>query len=248
MVDAYSAAQAEVAQAFELLGAAKARLKAAFGEYADTVLPHRCSDYNLPETAKEADREIRRQAWTSILSKCQIQNLLSTERNRELESQIKNDQTPELTKEALMAFIESFASRMPNLLNETISEAFEQLRPRRSHLKTNSEYEVGKKVILFYIVEVGYSFMSTYAEQRLRSIDNAFHLLDGKGPTKYPGDLVTTIRAALNQKATKCETEYFSCEWYKNGNLHLTFKRIDLVRELNERAGASRLRKGEGER
>jgi hypothetical protein len=137
---------------------------------------------------------------------------------------------------------------MPDLLDETISEAFETLRPRRSHLKTNSEYEVGKKVILSYIVEVGYSFMATYAENRLRSIDNAFHLLDGKGPIKYPGDLVTTLRSALQQKTIRCETEYFSCEWYKNGNLHLTFKRLDLVRELNKRAGGSRLRKGEEER
>jgi hypothetical protein len=61
IVEGYSAAQAQVADAFELVGAAKARLTGAFGEYSDTLLPHRNSDYNLSATGKEAGLGIRRQ-------------------------------------------------------------------------------------------------------------------------------------------------------------------------------------------
>ncbi|WP_459933881.1 DUF4942 domain-containing protein [Fundidesulfovibrio butyratiphilus] len=34
-----------------------------------------------------------------------------------------------------------------------------------------------------------------------------------------------------------CETSYFQCKWFKNGNLHIVFKRLDLLEKLN-RIGA----------
>jgi hypothetical protein len=34
-------------------------------------------------------------------------------------------------------------------------------------------------------------------------------------------------------------------KWYKNGNCHIEFKRMDLVAELNKRAGGNRLKGGE---
>jgi len=38
------------------------------------------------------------------------------------------------------------------------------------------------------------------------------------------------------------ETDYFAFRCFKNGNLHLIFKRPDLVRRLNQIAGGKRLR------
>ena len=81
-----------------------------------------------------------------------------------------------------------------------------------------------------------------WGEQRLRCIDNVFHLLDGKGPIKWPGDLVTMIKEAMRDKEWVCETEYFSCKWFKKGSLHIKFKRMDLVKELNKRAGGNRIK------
>ena len=67
-------------------------------------------------------------------------------------------------------------------------------------------------------------------------MDNAFHLIDGAGISKYPENAITAIEnAAKNQDFA--ETEYFRFQWYKNGNLHIKFKRMDLVNKINQIAG-----------
>jgi hypothetical protein len=70
-----------------------------------------------------------------------------------------------------------------------------------------------------------------HRQKELHAIDGVFHLLDGKGPIKtYTGPLETAIQ---NAEEGKGETDYFKFKCQKNHNLHLEFKRLDLVKELN---------------
>jgi hypothetical protein len=71
------------------------------------------------------------------------------------------------------------------------------------------------------------------AEPFYRALEASFCLLDGKVPPKYPGDAVTAIREALNGGAVAGETEYFRWKAFQNGNMHLEFKRADLLERLN---------------
>jgi hypothetical protein len=72
-------------------------------------------------------------------------------------------------------------------------------------------------------------YVSYYYKDHLKDLDNIFHLLDGRGAVKYACDLVTAIETSDKFTA---ETEYFAAHWYKNGNLHLIFKRMDLADKL----------------
>ena len=74
-------------------------------------------------------------------------------------------------------------------------------------------------------------------DQALRGIDNVFHLLDGEGSPKYPHDLVTLIRGTMQQEKQSCETGYFVCKWYKLGTMCIRFKRLDLLKKLDEIGG-----------
>jgi hypothetical protein len=40
----------------------------------------------------------------------------------------------------------------------------------------------------------------------------------------------------------ECATNYFRAKWFKNGNAHLEFLRLDLLRELNAKAGEGLLK------
>ncbi len=77
----------------------------------------------------------------------------------------------------------------------------------------------------------------------MTAMDNVFHMLDGKGiPPGYNGPLIT----AINQTGPegKGQTDYFKFALYAgNGNMHLEFRRIDLVDQLNSVAGGGALRK-----
>ena len=78
----------------------------------------------------------------------------------------------------------------------------------------------------------------------LRAMDNVFHLLDGQGTVKTTeGPLVDAINACPVDVG-EGETVYFRFKCYRNRNLHLEFKRMDLVQKLNAVAGGERLKPG----
>jgi len=246
IVKEYQEAVKEVKQAFELLQSAKKRLTLHLGEYYDSILPHRFSDNDISRIDNIL-LYMRKNAWRSLVEKCQIHNIISDKRSKEMDKELEDGKLPEITIENVQDIMSGFAGNINQLLIETVTETFEFLRPRRSEYKTNTEYEIGKKVILNGVIDHnkwGYTRLSYYYEQNLKSLDNVFHLLDGKGPIKYPGDLVTQIQTAIQNKKWGCETEYFKCKWYHKGTLHIEFKRMDLINQLNKTAGGNRL-KGE---
>jgi hypothetical protein len=101
--------------------------------------------------------------------------------------------------------------------------------------KTNDRFRVGRKVILPHRVERGYASgkfrPNYYRQQELTALDGVFHLLDGKGVMReHLGPLCKAIEASADGRG---ETTYFAFKCFKNGNLHLAMKRLDLVKQLN---------------
>jgi len=243
MVDAYNDALREITEAYTLLGSAKKRLGAFFGSYKDYVVPDGGLghyDGDEPErTIKTVANMIKKNAWRAVLEKTGLKALASTKRVVKLEEDIEKGEVPELTVDTVNATLEGLIGRIPELMEETVKETFDFLRPWRDDgYKTNeafAHFEVTKKVIIEYGVETWYSSVSVnhYKEKFFRGMDNAFHLMDGKGPVKYPGDLVTKMKEAIREGAWDCETEYFKCKWFKKGTVHIVFKREDLVRKMN---------------
>ena len=122
------------------------------------------------------------------------------------------------------------------LLNETVKEVFDWLRPWRDEYKTNKRFQIGKKAIKDWMVENhGYGFGIRHrSEKEITALDNAFHLLDGKGVRRYPEDLVTGIKTSMKEKKQYYEDDMFKCKWYLKGTLHIEFKRLDLLKKFNQ--------------
>jgi hypothetical protein len=141
------------------------------------------------------------------------------------------------------------------LVDELTKEIFDWLRPRvdsdgRSYnggkYKTNNREVIGSRVIRSLMVERAYNggFHVRYdgeSSQRLRTLENLFRALDGKGSTGtgYQSELQTAIE---REKRGDGQTEYFRFKACKNGNLHIEFLRADLLAELNRRAGGRNFR------
>ena len=176
-------------------------------------------------------------AWHRIIDKMQLRHLLSDARFKEIEKQIEAGDIPELTVDNIYGLVQGLTANMSDFLSECIKETFDWLIPYRgSAYKTNKESKVGAKVIKDYMVDhYGRGFSIDYRkEQNLIALDNVFHLLDGKGPVKHPGGLVTTIKETMRDtRQTQCETPYFKARWFLKGTLHLWIKRSDLLVELN---------------
>jgi len=249
MIAEVRSAQAEVAQAFNLLECAKRRLKLALGEHRDNLWEGNFRGYNMEREAKDSAALIERNAWKSVVARLQVREIVSVKKREELDRQLDNGELPLLTEQNVKAFIDQLHRDIGSLLEDSAREVFDWLRPTSNwkQLKTNEKntYGLGDKVIMTWGMDSEYNKsmprrVSYHHEKYFRALDNVFHLLDGKGVAKYPTDLCTSISTA--GKTGKCETPYFACKWFKNGNIHIQFLRMDLVERLNVMAGGDKLR------
>jgi hypothetical protein len=251
MVNAYVLSEQEI-RTDGLLVQASSRLRLMFADpertYAFDLRP-RASQYSHGvdyEKPQDTMKEVKKEVWRHLVQRMELRRILSIKRSEELDKQIETGEgLPDVTMEGLLGMIEGTLGRAGMFIEEAVREVFEWLRPHGDHYKTNSQFEVGPKVVRSYAVRRSYSgpgFQVIYdRQQNITALDNVFHALDGKGSIakSYHGPLTDAIVASQDGTG---ETEYFKFRCFKNHNLHLTFKRLDLVAKLNQVAGGMRLR------
>ena len=247
MVAAYKTACRDIDQAFECLNDAKVRLESAYGTGGaisfDLVYQMR---YN--SRPDELKNQVKKAAWQALLNRIEIKKIMSLEDINKIYKSFDDVKSiPEIELPTLMDITLGLLANAPQYAEKMAKEAYKILMPgthERNPYKTNQKNArrfLGKKVILTWLVEPSYGdqYHVHYgrAEDELMCVDKVFHTLDGKGiPTGYRSPLVDAINTTPISKGYG-ETEYFRFWCYRNGNLHLEFKRHDLVRKLNQIAG-----------
>lgn len=191
---------------------------------------------------------LRKQIWRVLVDKLEVRRMMSIQKAKELSDWLEKQSGKEdITVPSVLGFFRYYIENLETMLEEQVSEVFDILRPRNSSLVTNHKHEdVGSKVILHYWVEETYpgsgKLTTSYRWQpEYVALENVFSALDGKGSIAkhYRTELETSIR-----EASAGETTYFRYRACKNRNLHLEFKRLDLLKKFNAIAGGKRLRKG----
>jgi hypothetical protein len=182
--------------------------------------------------------KMKRQAWKLLIDRLGVKNLMSVKTRAEFERQLKSGDLPEIDEDAILSVILGLVDQARDFATDAAKEVFEILRPQGAwggQYKTNDAFRVGRRVILPYRVEQcwnGKQYRVSYShEQELVAIDGVFHLLDGKGVMReHKGPLVRAIEASPDGRG---ETDYFRFKCFKNRNLHLEMRRLDLVKQLN---------------
>lgn len=247
LVACYRSAEEEIRRAYALLESAEKRLQAGFqdvGCYCFEVNPRDYCKVGV-QAADMVMKTIKTEAWRVLVERMELKRVLSVKRRQELDDQLlKGDKLPDITEENIVAMMQENLASIDSYVKEAIHEVFDFLRPVGSGLKSNSEFELGKRVILPQVVSPGYikgSFRVAYRhEPELTALDNVFSVCAGHGTIK-------TYRGPLSDGISECkdgvgETEYFRFRCCLNGNLHIEFKRPDLVARLNATAGGNRLK------
>lgn len=251
----YQELAASVRDHFEQLAAIEERLGVLFLDQRDSESitgldlhsgrGHYSVSFDRPDDVIEmAERRI----WSAIVERSGIRRILSDKRAKEIDEQLDRGPLPPLTMPNVQSWIASAQGSAETLLREKVAEVFNWLRPR-SDYKTNDKYVVGKRVVLEYMVERadprwGWKPNVNYDKwQILTSLETLFTTMDGRGErTKgWKSDLHTAINAADPENPVG-ETTYFRFRACRNGNLHLEFRRPDLVAKLNQIAGGMTLR------
>jgi hypothetical protein len=261
MASEYTEATAELRRLFLAVKAQADRLERAFafsdGESLPLYKPFEVgiyynSDRYLIDDEAAGGRSLngifavmKRKAWQVLVEKLGIKNLMSVAKRKEFDRQLAEGTLPAVTAETILGILLGLTAQAQDFAREAAHEVFDLLRPRGrlgSHYKTNDAFRVGRKVVLPWYVTRRYGsgyYVNHNHEQEVTAIDGVFHLLDGKGIMREPrGPLYQAIG---NSKDGKGETAYFRFRCFKNCNLHLEFRRLDLVRELNLLATGERV-------
>jgi hypothetical protein len=196
---------------------------------------HRSYEYKIDDQIEA----MKRRAWRMLADRIGVMKVMSMKERPKFEEQLDKGDLPEITPENVMMLILSLVGKAEDFARDAAKEVFDILRPAQhvhgAKYKTNSAFKVGKRVILNWAIDTGYGNqrfrVSHYHDAKLIAIDGVFHLLDGKGILKdRRGPLIAAINACTDGKG---ETEFFKFKCFKNRNLHLEFKRLDLVKQLN---------------
>ncbi len=248
LVAAFQSAADTVRTAFGMIVRAQENLNAAFiqdryGAIHISATSRRWEDdFDKPE---ETIERMKRGAWVCVVQRLELKRLCSIARWKALEEHLEKGKLPDITEESVAGFAQGYLDGMAEMHLEAIREVFEWLRPHHARHKTNTELEIGERVIIEYALRRAYDGkgfrVQHYRSQNLTALENVFSCLDGQGSISkgYQSELETAIEKAENGVG---ETEYFAFRCYKNQCLHLRFKRLDLLSRFNALAGGLNLK------
>ena len=225
-------------------------------EYLDGVpLPYNC---RMPHLEDEC-LEIERCAWRKFIDDLHLREVLSIEARTKLDKQLdeqrrgygREQPLPPFTEENVFGFFEQTCAKIPDLIKEALTEVFKWLTPsqRWTGCKTSNEFKIGKKVVLCYVASTGYGGGLQVDYNRRAQVDalgNALSMLDGKGVRKTQRDKEDDYKITGSytdawdhdwRQGLPYEDDYLIAKPFSNRNVHITFKRLDLIEKINQ-AGA----------
>ena len=175
-------------------------------------------------------RPIRVQAWQRLMGVTGLRQIMDTKALDEFESQLYKD-APEFNEESVKGTLLSKLQDSETMFARGLVDMFRILS---GAYKTNKDavFKLPKKIIIRNVVSCGPQglVINYHHNSRLDDIDRVFKTLDGKKFESY--ELIAELRKSW-QEAGAQECALYTARAYINGNMHLEFKRDDLLEKAN---------------
>lgn len=186
---------------------------------------------------------VDRGVWNHCLQATQLSTLMDAKAREQFRDGLNKD-CPEATVDNVAATMFSLLGDSKMIFQRGVVTAFQGLARSAKDYKRNDVFKIAERCARPYAFRVtdggtwsSWSF-STYAEDELFDLERVFHVLDGKPVPDREASIVGAIKTACysreSPKPTEAENDYVHCRWYKNGSLHLRFKRLDLLKRVNQ--------------
>lgn len=239
-VEAYGRAEKDLRDGFALVKRGLESLGEGSGLHAD----RHYVDFGDPD---ETATMLRRRAWENIVERLQMRRAMSVKAWDEFEKKMKHGECPPITVEIVEGLVRQYKQDLPVMLEASVVEIYNWLRRSDDEYKTNSPYEIGKRVVInnigcrnFNRWGVNYQY-----RQELVALENVFDLVAGISPREQTASC-SNLQIAISKisLSDKCagKTNYFSFKVFKKGTLHLGFLNPEHVARLNAIAGGARLK------
>lgn len=181
-----------------------------------------------------ARQNLDRAIWKHLLLHMDLERLMDRKSHDDFRDQLEKD-PPEATAENCFATMSTLMASADDIFRRGIANAFSSLDRR---FKSHDGFKVGSRVVLSNAMGE-YGMWNHYArhDETIRDVERTFYILDGKeNPERSAGiiGLINEQRGAMERRAFVVKDAYFEVKVFKNGNVHLWFKRKDLLEKVNQ--------------
>jgi hypothetical protein len=171
-------------------------------------------------------------AWQYLMHESGLRTLMDATAREKWDKAIREGDIPELNGPNVRSTFTMLHDSRGEMFERGVIACFKSLA---WDYKTNLPQKFGKRIVVAYLTG-----SSSYRKcDELDDLVRVFSVLDGKPEPDHRNGIDSQLRSAgLNdwvaRKYGTLETDYMSIKTFKNGNGHITFKRLDLVERMNK--------------
>lgn len=200
-------------------------------DHMKTVLNIGLDSYTLPkDSIKEAIQGIDKSFWFGAFEKTGFMQLLDTASRKKFDDDVHRN-PPEFNMENIQSTFLDLSMKADQMFSDGIINVFRRLS---GNYESHDAFKVDKKIILSYAIQAawssGYCLRYGVGDDRVNDIDRVVKSLDGKKHNPRELSCAMTEKFKLKQVY---EDDYYRAKAFKNGNLHIEFKRPDIVDKIN---------------
>jgi hypothetical protein len=187
----------------------------------------------LPDDEKRVRSELDCSMWRRAFDLTGFKQLMDAEAVNEFEKSL-SPTPPEFTEANIRATFIELRLNACTMFRRGVVNVFRHLS---DDYRTNASepFRIGRKVIMSWMVDPsfrrGLCIRHGASSDRLNDIDRVFQTLDGN---EFQSRALESAMTAAFQEGEVFENAYYRAKGYKNGNLHVEFKRLDLLDKVNE--------------
>lgn len=201
--------------------------------YGKLLMPHGAQPR---ESLDKVRQELDCRMWRRAMDLTGFRQLMDAEEVKRFDSSLEKT-PPEFNDDNIRATFVELQLRSEEMFRRGVFNVFRGLSDA---YRTNAAepFRIGTKVIMKSMVRPAFrrglcvnDSMGNYAGNKVDDIDRVVKTLDGKPFSSR------ALECAMNvafEKREVYEDEYFRAKGFMNGNMHLEFKRLDLLDKVNE--------------
>ncbi|HDR9163670.1 TPA: DUF4942 domain-containing protein [Burkholderia vietnamiensis] len=181
-------------------------------------------------------KRIDASGWRHLMDESGLRTLMDAKARSEWDNGVQEFKTPELTLANVTSTFGMLYDGRAELFERGVIECFRRLS---WHYKTNQPFKFGKRLVVSHLYdEQRGTYRQSVNHRRSNELDDlvrVFSVLDGKPEPDHRNGMYSHLTRAAHAPAVErwIDLDYFEIRWFKNGNGHLTFKRLELVEKLN---------------
>ncbi|HBX5282941.1 TPA: DUF4942 domain-containing protein, partial [Klebsiella pneumoniae] len=189
-------------------------------------------DKAMPAVTCNIDRSI----WRDLMLKSGMMALMDAQARDQWHKNLEEGDLPAISEANILSTFEQLHLNKMDVFERGIINVFKGLS---WDYKTNSPCSFGKKIIINNLVthnRWGFSLNWGWRRDQLADLERMLFLLDGKPIPDNRGDISTRLMEHIRDNPAKnvYEDELFSIRYYQKGTAHLTFKRLELIKRMND--------------